>query len=160
MIIETTVHQSPMQMDALPKVLPGKTIDETVSKLESEEVRNLLHVLVNQVNDKDTRGVALKWLNAIIVSNRMRIIRDPTLHEALNSLEPLSSPSYVKLLKLKGRLDTITERMTKRKSGTLEPYITYMDEDSTDKIDKFLLMNQVKPLESDDDDNMDLSKIV
>jgi len=48
--------------------------------------------------------------------------------------------------------------MSKRKSGTLEPYTTYMDEDSTDKIDKFLLMSQVKPLESDDDD-MDLSKI-
>jgi len=49
--------------------------------------------------------------------------------------------------------------MTKRKSGTLEPYTTYMDEDSTDKIDKFLLMSQVKPLESDDDD-MDLNKII
>jgi len=50
--------------------------------------------------------------------------------------------------------------MTKRKSGTLEPYTTYMDEDSTDKIDKFLLMSQVKPLESDDDDDIDLNKII
>ncbi|XP_025190520.1 uncharacterized protein LOC112591082 isoform X1 [Melanaphis sacchari] len=75
----------------------------------------------------------------------------------ITPLENLSSYHW-KLLKLKGRLDTITERMSKRKSGTLEPYTTYMDEDSTDKIDKFLLMSQVKPLESDDDD-MDLSKI-
>ncbi|KAL5235685.1 hypothetical protein ACI65C_003095 [Semiaphis heraclei] len=76
----------------------------------------------------------------------------------INPLENMSSYHW-KLLKLKGRLDTITERMTKRKSGTLEPYTTYMDEDSTDKIDKFLLMSQVKPLESDDDD-MDLNKII
>ncbi|KAL4084726.1 hypothetical protein QTP88_027646 [Uroleucon formosanum] len=80
--------------------------------------------------------------------------------EGLNTspLENMSSYHW-KLLKLKGRLDTITERMTKRKSGTLEPYTTYMDEDSTDKIDKFLLMSQVKPLESDDDD-INLDKMI
>ncbi|XP_015371625.1 PREDICTED: uncharacterized protein LOC107167200, partial [Diuraphis noxia] len=76
----------------------------------------------------------------------------------INTLENMSFYHW-KLLKLNGRLDTITERMTKRKSGTLEPYTTYMDEDSTDKIDKFLLMSQVKPLESDDDD-MDLNKMI
>ncbi|KAF0752742.1 ACYPI002924 protein [Aphis craccivora] len=80
--------------------------------------------------------------------------------ECFPNITPLENMSsyHWKLLKLKGRLDTITERLSKRKSGTLEPYTTYMDEDSTDKIDKFLLMSQVKPLESDDDD-MDLSKI-
>ncbi|CAI6363215.1 unnamed protein product [Macrosiphum euphorbiae] len=97
-------------------ILQGKSIADTVSKMESGECLNM------------------------------------------NSIENLSSYHW-KLLKLKGRLDTITERMTKRKSGTLEPYTTYMDEDSTDKIDKFLLMSQVKPLESDDDD-MDLDKII
>lgn len=83
----------------------------------------------------------------------MDIMRDPSLHEELNLLEPLQNISsyHWKLLKLKGRLDTITERMTKRKCGTLEPYTTYMDEDSTDKIDKFLLMSGVKQMESDDD---------
>lgn len=88
------------------------------------------------------------------------IAMDEAMQEKLTRLEPLNvvTTYHWKLLKLKGRLDTITERMTKRKSGTLEPYTTYMDEDSTDKIDKFLLMSQVKPLESDDDD-MDLNKI-
>ncbi|VVC26341.1 Hypothetical protein CINCED_3A006389 [Cinara cedri] len=83
----------------------------------------------------------------------METIKDSSLHEAINLLEPIQNISsyHWKLLKLKGRLDTITERMTKRKSGTLEPYTTYMDEDSTDKIDKFLLMSGVKQMESDDD---------
>lgn len=82
---------------------------------------------------------------------------DEAMQEKLIPLNVVTTYHW-KLLKLKGRLDTITERMAKRKSGTLEPYTTYMDEDSTDKIDKFLLMSQVKPLESDDDD-MDLNKI-
>lgn len=156
---------SSVDMDALPKILPGQSITEVSSKLQIEEIRMLIPKLVHLVNDPDTHMVALHWLSSIITVNRMCVIRDPTLHEPLKKLKPfgdvsLTSLSMVaKLFKLKGRLDTITERMTKRKSGTLEPYSTYMDEDSTDKIDKFLLMSQVKPIESDDDD-MDLSKIV
>lgn len=136
------------------------SIFKAVSKMESDEVRSLLSVHVNQVNNKNTNADSLKWINALITSNTMRSLRDPLFHEQLFLLEPLENMSsyYWKLLKLKGRLDTITERMAKRKSGTLEPHTTYMDEDSTDKIDKFLLMSQVKPLESDDDD-MDLTKI-
>lgn len=97
----------------------------------------------------------------MITSNTMQTIRDSSFQDPLILSEPLKNMSsyHWKLLKLKGRLDTITERMAKRKSGTLEPHTTYMDEDSTDKIDKFLLMSQLKPLESDDDD-MDLTKII
>lgn len=138
-----------------------KSIADTVSKMESDEVRNLIPIHVKQANNENTHIDSLKWLSALITSNRMRTIKDPSFHESLVLLEPLKDMSsyHWKLLKLKGRLDTVIERMTKRKSGTLEPYTTYMDEDSTDKIDKFLLMSQVKPLESDDDD-MDLNKII
>lgn len=129
--------------------------------MESDEVRNLIPIHVEQANNENTHEDSLKWLSAMITSNTMRTIRDPEFHEPLVSLEPLKNMSsyHWKLLKLKGRLDTIAERMTKKNSGTLEPLSTYMDEDSTDKIDKFLLMSQVKPLESDDDD-MDLNKII
>lgn len=148
-------------MDTLPKIQPGKSLAEIVSKMKSDEVRTLIPILINEANNTNTHSDSLKWISALITSNTMRTLRDPSFHESLISLTPLNNiPSYQwKLLKLKGRLDTITDRMTKRKSGTLEPYTTYMDEDSTDKIDKFLLMSQVKPLESDDDD-MDLSKIM
>lgn len=148
-------------MDTLPKIEPEKSILDRVSKMESDEVRNLIPTLVNQANNENTHEDSLKCLSALITHNTMRTLRDPSFHEPLMLLEPLQNISSYqwKLLKLKGRLDTITERITKRKSGTLEPYTTYMDEDSTDKIDKFLLMSQVKPLESDDDD-MDLSKII
>lgn len=142
-------------------IQPEKSITNVVSKLESDEVNNLIVTHVKKANEINTHEDSLKWISALITSNTMRTIKDPLFHEPLVLLKPLKNVSsyHWKLLKLKGRLDTITERMTKRKSGTLEPYTTYMDEDSTDKIDKFLLMSQVKPLESDDDD-MDLSKII
>lgn len=138
-----------------------KSINDVVSKMESDEVKNLIITHVKKANKANTHEDSLKWISALITSNTMRAIRDPSFHEPLILLKPLKNVSsyHWKLLKLKGRLDTITERMTKRKSGTLEPRTTYMDEDSTDKIDKFLLMSQVKPLESDDDD-MDLNKII
>lgn len=143
------------------KIQPQESITNTVSIMESEEVRNLIPIHVNKANNENTHVDSLKWISAMITSNTMQTIRDPSFHDPLNLLEPLKNMSsyHWKLLKLKGRLDTITERMAKRKSGTLEPHTTYMDEDSTDKIDKFLLMSQVKPLESDDDD-MDLTKII
>lgn len=138
-----------------------KSIAEQVSKMNIDEVRKLISIHVDQANNKNTHADSIKWISALITSNTMRSLRDSSFHESLLLLEPLKNVSsyHWKLLKLKGRLDTITERMTKRKGGTLEPYTTYMDEDSTDKIDKFLLMSQVKPLESDDDD-MDLNKII
>lgn len=142
-------------------IQPGKCIADTISKMESGEVRNLIPIHVKQIKNEITHEDSSKWISALITSNTMRTIRDPSFHEPLleiNTLKNMSSYHW-KLLKLKGRLDALTERMTKRKSGTLEPYTTYMDEDSTDKIDKFLLMSQVKPLESDDDD-MDLNKII
>jgi len=140
---------------------PKKSIADSVSEMESDEVRNLISIHVNKTNNENTHADSLKWISALITSNTMRTLRDPLFHEPLVSLEPLENMSsyHWKLLKLKGRLDILTERMTKRKSGTVEPYTTYMDEDSTDKIDKFLLMSQVKPLESDEDD-MDLNKII
>lgn len=140
---------------------PENSIADTVSKMESDEVRNLIPIHISQANNENTHENSVKWLSALITSNTMQTIKDPCFREPLVLLEPLKNMSsyHWKLLKLKGRLDTLTERMTKRKSGTLEPYTTYMDEDSTDKIDKFLLMSQVKPLESDDDD-MDLNKII
>lgn len=146
---------------AATKIEPEKSLADIVSKMESDEVRNLISLHVNQANNENTHSDSLKWISALINSNTMRTIRDPSFHEPLILLEPLKNMSSYqwKLQKLKGRLDTITERMTKRKSGTLEPYTTYMDEDSTDKIDKFLLMSQVKPLESDDED-MDVNKII
>jgi hypothetical protein len=139
----------------------SKSIAEQISKMNIDEVRKLISFHVNQANNNNNRADSIKWISALITSNMMRTLRDPSFHESLFLLEPLKNVSsyHWKLLKLKGRLDTITERMIKRKSGTLEPYTTYMDEDSTDKIDKFLLMSQVKPLESDDDD-MDLNKII
>lgn len=144
-----------------PSTTSSKTIADQVSKMNIDEVRKLINIHVNQANNKNTHVDSIKWISALVSSNTMRILRDSTFHESLMLLEPLTNMSSYqwKLLKLKGRLNTITERMTKRKSGTLEPYTTYMDEDSTDKIDKFLLMSQVKPLESDDDD-MDLNKII
>ncbi|XP_025423072.1 uncharacterized protein LOC112692571 [Sipha flava] len=139
----------------------SKSIAEQISKMNIDEVRKLISFHVNQANNNNNRADSIKWISALITSNMMRTLRDPSFHESLFLLKPLKNVSsyHWKLLKLKGRLDTITERMIKRKSGTLEPYTTYMDEDSTDKIDKFLLMSQVKPLESDDDD-MDLNKII
>jgi len=143
------------------KIQAGKCLTDTVSKWDADKVRHLISIHVNKANNEDIHADSLKWINALITSNTMRTIRDPSFYEPLILLDPLNNTSlyHWKLLKLKGRLDTIIERMTKRKSGTLEPYTTYMDEDSTDKIDKFLLMSQVKPLESDDDD-MDLNKII
>jgi len=153
-----------LSMNSSTKItsLTKESITDTVSKLESDEVRNLLSIHVNQANNECTHADSLKWISALITSNTMRTIRDPSFHEPLICLESLENMSsyHWKLIKLKGRLDTITERMSKRKCGTLEPYTTYMDEDSTDKIDKFLLMSQVKPLESDDDDDMNLNKII
>lgn len=139
----------------------GKTIADIVTEMESDEVRNLIPVHISRAKEEKTHAESLKWISAMITCNTTRTIRDSFFYEQLVLLEPLKNVTsyHWKLLKLKGRLDTITERMTKRKKGTLEPYTTYMDEDSTDKIDKFLLMSQVKPLESDDDD-MDLNKIV
>lgn len=138
-----------------------KSIIDAISKMGSDEVRNLISIHVNKTNNENTHTDSFKWISALITSNTMRTLRDPLFHEPLILLEPLKNMSsyHWKLLKLKGRLDTLTERMTKRKSGTVEPYTTYMDEDSTDKIDKFLLMSQVKPLESDEDD-MDLNTII
>lgn len=143
------------------KIQPEVTITNTVSKMELDEVRNLIPVYVKKAKNENTHEDSLKWISTMITSNTMRTIRDSSFHDPLVLMEPLKNLSsyHWKLLKLKGRLDTITERMAKRKSGTLEPHTTYMDEDSTDKIDKFLLMSQVKPLESDDDD-MDLTKII
>lgn len=148
-------------MNPTTKTQLQESVTNTLKKMESNEVRNLIPAYVNKANNANTHVESLKWISAMITSNTMRTIRDPSFHDPLILLEPLKSMSsyHWKLLKLKGRLDTITERMAKRKSGTLEPHTTYMDEDSTDKIDKFLLMSQVKPLESDDDD-MDLTKII
>lgn len=162
MIVDTSIKPSSLKMSAFNnEILSGKSIIDTVSKMESDEVRNLIRIHVEKANNENTHADSLKWISALITSNIMRTLRDPLFHKPLTSLKPLENMSsyHWKLLKLKGRLNTITERMTKRKSGTLEPYTTYMDEDSTDKIDKFLLMSQVKPLESDDDD-MDLNKVV
>jgi len=147
--------------ESITDIQPGKCMTDAISKMDTDEIRNLIWIHVNKAKNEDTHADSLKWISALITSNTMRTIRDPSFHEPLIFLDPLNNmPSYQwKLLKLKGRLDTIIERMMKRKSGTLEPYTTYMDEDSTDKIDKFLLMSQVKPLESDDDD-MDLNKII
>lgn len=143
------------------KIQQGKSITDAVSKMKSDEVKNLISLYVSRANDEKTHADSLKWISAAITSNTMQTIRDSFFYEQLILLDPLKNVSSYqwKLLKLKGRLDTITERMTKRKRGTLEPHTTYMDEDSTDKIDKFLLMSQVKPLESDDDD-MELNKMI
>lgn len=161
MIVDSLKSSSFDTNTSATKMQPEKSIADTVSKMETDEVRNLIPIHVNQANNENTHADSLKTLSALITSNTMQTIRDPSFHEPLVLLAPLKNmASYnSKLLKLKGRLDTLIERMTKKKSGTLEPYTTYMDEDSTDKIDKFLLMSQVKPLESDDDD-MDLNKII
>lgn len=138
-----------------------KSIANIVSEMESDEVRNLIPIHISRSKDEKTHADSLKWISEMITYNTTQTIKDSFIYEQLVLLEPLKNVTsyHWKLLKLKGRLDTITECMTKRKKGTLEPYTTYMDEDSTDKIDKFLLMSQVKPLESDDDD-MDLKKII
>lgn len=129
-----------------------KSIADTVSKMESDEVRNLIPVRVNRANNENTHKDSLKSKSALIASGTMKIIRNPGFHEPFVSMVSCTymSSCHLKLLKLKRRLDTLIHHLKRKQSGILEPDTINMDEDSTDRIDTFLLMGQVKPLEYDE----------
>jgi len=105
-------------------VQPAECITDAVSKMDTDEVRDLISIHVNKANNEVTHADSLKWISALITSNTMRTIRDSSFHEPLILLDPLNNMSsyHWKLLKLKGRLDTIIERIAKKKKrnfGTL-----------------------------------------